>query len=418
MSFNNLACDPASGVERTIEPLIRPRKPLVLAFVRHYLPGYKSGGPVRTIANLVDHLSDEIEFRIVTSDRDLLDEAPYSGVRIDAWNRVGKALVYYVPPARRTIRGILQVIAATPYDVLFLNSFFDPIFTQRLLLARGLGLLPAKPTVISPRGELSPGALAIKRWKKVPYRWFASAVGLYRGLIWQASSDQEAENIRRVVGATARQISVARNLPPLSTESRLQDVGPPRSGGSLRIVFLSRISPMKNLDFALKVLGRVNTEVNFDVFGPIEDEHYWRQCQALMAKLPRNVSARYQGAIGHSEVSGVFESHDLLFLPTRGENHGHVILEALLAGTPVLIANTTPWRNLEEAGIGWDLALDEEQRFAECIHRASQLSNEAFKSWRVRVQRFARDYAASPAIIASNRNLFMGIFVGSNRPNS
>ena len=157
----------------------------------------------------LDHLSDDIEFRIVTSDRDALDEAPYPGMRVDAWNRVGKAPVYYVSPEKQSIRGFLKLIADTPYDVLYLNSFFDPIFTQRPLLARGLGLLPTKPVVIAARGEFSPGALAIKRWKKVPYRWFASAIGLYRGLIWQASSDQEAEHIRRAIGATARNISVS-----------------------------------------------------------------------------------------------------------------------------------------------------------------------------------------------------------------
>ena len=48
--------------------------------VRYYLPGYKSGGPVRTIVNLVDHLGDDIDFRIVTSDRDALEDAPYANV--------------------------------------------------------------------------------------------------------------------------------------------------------------------------------------------------------------------------------------------------------------------------------------------------------------------------------------------------
>src|SRR2546427_3868581 len=168
------------------EPPMPTKKPIVLALVRYYLPGYKSGGPVRTIVNLVDHLSDDIEFLIVTSDRDALDPAPYSDIRVDAWNRVGKALVYYVSPAKQTVRGFLSLIAHTHHDVLYLNSFFDPIFTQRPLLARRLGLLPSKPVVIAPRGEFSAGALTFKRWKKLPYKWFAATLGLYRGLIWQA----------------------------------------------------------------------------------------------------------------------------------------------------------------------------------------------------------------------------------------
>jgi glycosyltransferase involved in cell wall biosynthesis len=400
------------------EPLMQTKKPIVLAFVRYYLPGDKSGGPVRTISNLVDHLGGDIEFRIVTSDRDALDNVPYPGVRVDAWNRVGDALVYYVPPAKRTIRRFLKLIENTPYDVLYLNSFFDPIFTQRPLMARRLGLLPTKPVVIAPRGEFSPEALAIKHWKKVPYQWLASAFGLYRGLIWQASSDQEAEDIRCAIGATARNISVARNLPPLLIGNESHDNQSLKDSGPLRVVFLSRITPMKNLDFALRVLARVNTAVHFDIYGPIRDESYWRQCQALMAKLPPNISFQYHGAVAHSEVPTVLGSHDLFLLPTRGENYGHVILESLSAGTPVLIANTTPWRNLEEAGIGSDLALDDEQGFVDRIHRASQLSDEAFKVWRERVSGFAREFAANPDIVASNRKLFMDIFVGLERSSS
>ena len=113
---------------------MQTKKPIVLVLVRYYLPGDKSGGPVRTITNIVGHLGDDIEFRIVTSDRDALDHPPYSAVSVDSWNRVGKARVYYFSPAKQTIRGLLKLIEATPYDVLYLNSFFDSIFTQRPLM--------------------------------------------------------------------------------------------------------------------------------------------------------------------------------------------------------------------------------------------------------------------------------------------
>jgi glycosyltransferase involved in cell wall biosynthesis len=102
-------------------------------------------------------------------------------------------------------------------------------------------------------------------------------------------------------------------------------------------------------------------------------------------------------------------SYDLFFLPTRGENYGHVILESFLAGTPALIADTTPWRNLEEAGIGWDLALDDEQGFVSRIHYASQLSDKSFTLWRKRVYRFACECVANRDVV-SNRELFMKIF--------
>lgn len=384
------------------------KKPIILALVHYYLPGYKSGGPVRTIVNMVDHLGDYFDFRIVTSDRDNQDEAPYADVAIDSWNTLGKARIYYLSPTNCSMRALVRVLSDLPYDVLYLNSFFDAVFTQRPLLARRLGLLPNKPVVIAPRGEFSPGALSIKRWKKAPYKSIASALGLYRNLIWQASGEHECKDIRRALGTTARRIFIAPNLPPVSQCEVLEDnESTSQNGDSLRIIFLSRISPMKNLDFALRVLARMTVPVHFEIYGPIDSEPYWRQCSALMADVPPNVTVRYCGAVHHSQVARILEAYDLFFLPTRGENYSHVIMESLTAGTPVLIADTTAWRHLERDGVGWDLPLDDEQQFANRIHDAAQLSTEAYRLWRKRVRNYARDRMHKPEEIVANRRLFI-----------
>jgi glycosyltransferase involved in cell wall biosynthesis len=387
---------------------MQSKRPVILVSLRYYLPGFKSGGPVRTIANMVDHLGDYFDFRIVNSDRDALEEIPYDNVIVDSWNTVGKAQVCYLSPTNRSWRTLARLFFTIPYDVLYLNSFFDPVFTGQPLLARRVGLLPNKPVVIAPRGEFSPGALSIKHWKKAPYKLFASALGLYRNLIWQASSEHECEDIRRAMGTTARRIFVAPNLPPVSQGEVLKhNESSSRTGDPLRVIFLSRISPKKNLDFALRVLLKSKVPVHFDIYGPIDSEPYWRQCQALMTDAPPNVSVRYCGAVEHSQVSRILETYNLFFLPTRGENYGHVIMESLTAGTPVLIADTTLWRHLERDGVGWDLPLGDEQQFANKIHHAAQLSTEAHRIWRGRVRDYARARSEKTEAITANRQLFI-----------
>lgn len=71
-------------------------KPKILTFVSYYLPGYKAGGPLRTIANMVEHLGNDFEFWIVTRDRDLGDTVPYADVIINEWNDVHGAKVFYL----------------------------------------------------------------------------------------------------------------------------------------------------------------------------------------------------------------------------------------------------------------------------------------------------------------------------------
>ena len=386
------------------------RKTIILVLVRYYLPGFKAGGPVRSISNIVAKLGDEFDFRIITSDRDLLDRVPYVDVVVDAWNQVGKAQVFYLSPRSRSLLTIFKLLSDTPHDILYFNSFFDPIFTLMPLLGRFFGVLPIKPALIATRGELSPGALLLKRRKKVLYIWVTSAIGLYRNLNWHASTHTESMNIQNIV--SPKNIStvpiIAMDLPidndPTikSSDSHTRKLGDP-----LRIVFLSRIVQMKNLDFALKVLAKVTIPINFHIFGPIEDESYWMKCNDLIADLPLNISVHYEGEVEHLKVLSVLKNHDLFFLPTRGENFGHVIMESMIVGTPVLIADTTPWRNLEQNGVGWELPLDNEQKFADKIHDAAQFSNEAYRIWRKRVESFALEISKNQEIVASNRNLFI-----------
>lgn len=386
---------------------------IVLALVHYYLPGFKAGGPIRSISNLVERLGDEFDLRIIAADRDFRDRKPYTDVVIDDWNQVGNARVYYVSAGMHSLQALVKLISDTPHDVLYLNSFFDPVFTQVALWARRLGVLAPKPIILAPRGELAPGSLARKAWKKRPFMAIASLLGLYDDLTWQASTEHEASDIRQAMGKTARRtkiapIVIAQDLPPLPDEEAISNGMSARGGrGPLRLVFLARISPSKNLDHALRILTQVSTAVDLSIYGPIDDKAYWRACQRLLTELPANVSVRYKGVVAHSAVANVLKSYDLLFLPTRSENYGHVIIESMLAGTPVLIADTTPWRDLEKAGVGWDLPLENQVQFAKKIDEAAQLVKEGRMPSRTKVQSYARDRVLDPEILSANRRLFL-----------
>ncbi len=85
----------------------------ILTCVGSYLPGYKAGGPIRTIVNMVDSLADDHLFKIITFDRDLGDKESYSDVKINDWNEVGYALVYYSEPANHTFYNIIKLVKKT-----------------------------------------------------------------------------------------------------------------------------------------------------------------------------------------------------------------------------------------------------------------------------------------------------------------
>jgi len=378
----------------------------ILVFVGYYLPGYKSGGPVRTIANVVEALGDEFEFRIVTSDRDFLDEVPYTGIRADTWSQVGKAWVHYASPHKRGFSSWAHLIRTTPHDVLYLNSLFDPVYTLRSLLCRKLPDIPMKPVLVAPRGELSPGALGLKRWKKRSFLGIAKFIRLYSNVQWQASSDDEARLIRQQFGDNA-EVAIACDLPAMPSKLPVTS-NEDNWAGPLRIVFLSRISRKKNLDYALRVLSCCHMQIQFDIWGLLEDADYWKECLAMIQAMPENVQVRYHGAVDHDKVPQIMAKYDLFFLPTLGENYGHVIAEALTAGTPVLLSDTTPWRNLNSDGVGWDLPLDAGQEiFLKAIQEAAEKDPVERATWRRRVNRYALKKLGDPALLEANRLVFL-----------
>lgn len=383
------------------------QKPVVLAFVPYYLPAYKSGGPVRTIANMVEMLGDQLDFRIVTSDRDAREINPFTYITVQSWNLVGKALVYYVDRNKLTLGEVRRLILNTPHDILYLNSFLSYHFTQKPILTRKMYSRSPQPAVIAPRGEFSQGALAIKRLKKQLYLRLVKMIGLYRNITWQASSEFEADDIRRTMGSTAKKIIIAPDLPTISTigvnerDIRLAE------NEKLKIVFVARISPKKNLDLALQVLSQITIPVQFNIYGSVSDQNYWRQCQEFTKNMPSNIEVCYHGVVEHAEVFNVLAENDLYFLPTHGENYGHSIIEALMAGVPVLISDQTPWQDLDHAGVGWVRSLDDIEAYKEIIEQFAMTEVSLRMAQRERSRNYATKVAKNSTIKEQNLQLFL-----------
>lgn len=382
--------------------------PKILIPSPFYLPGYKAGGALRTVTNMVDHLSDDFDFWVVTRDRDLGDASPYTDIMPNQWQRVGGAMVYYLSPENCTVRKMANLISSTPHDVLYLNSFFDPDFTIKPLLARRFGWLPDKPVIIASRGEFSAGAINIKNRKKRVYIQFAKLFKLYGNVTWQASSELEVEDIIRVMNPSPTVIHIALDLPARTNSHTSVNVSDDKKNDAqeLKVVFLSRISRMKNLDYALQVLCRVKASVVLDIFGPAKDEDYWNICKDLIKQLSANVSVNYLGSVHPDQVAAIFSRYDLFFFPTLGENYGHVIAEALSVGTPVLLSDQTPWRNMQIERLGWDFPLDNIEQFVSIIEEYSKMSSNVKTEWRQLICNKIVERLANPQVFEDNRELF------------
>lgn len=381
-----------------------PGRPRIVSLVDYYLPGYRAGGPLRTLANVAAHLGSEFRFTMVTRDRDLGDAAPYPGLAGGGRRTVGGAEVVYLAPAGQGMRALGRVVDAERPEVLWLNSLFSPAFTLRPLLLRRAGRWRGLPLILAPRGELSPGAVAIKGAKKRAYLAATRAAGLYRGVIWQASAEEEAEDIRRWFGREVRLVVAPDLAAPVPAAPP-----PPRSKapGELRIAFLSRVSRKKNLDGALALLRGAGPGIRFDVYGPEEDAGYAAECRAAAASLAPEVEVRFHGAVTPEEVPARLGASHLFFFPTHGENFGHVVLEALLAGCVLLLSDQTPWHGLQARGVGWDLPLADPRAFRDVLRACVAMDDAEFRARSLAARRMGEAYAADPRVVEGTRRMLL-----------
>ena len=359
-------------------------KPTVLVLMGGYWPGHEATGPNQSLRQMVAALSDDFSFRIIARAR-----APGARVSIASsggWLKRDGADVHYCHASAFGARGLRRLICETPHDILSLNGFFDRDFTIPALVLKRLRLIPRRPTLLSIRGEMADGALGLKSARKRTYMTGARRAGLVRDVWLHATSPYEAADIaRRLPGS--RGILQAPNISRLIAPP--ERTTPTASDGRLRLVFVGRVSRVKNLGFALDILHRANVPLDFDIYGPLADRSAVADIRRAMTALPPHIRITLKGEISNADVPRVMASADLFFMPTLGENFGHAIFEALSCGVPVLISDRTPWRDLHVQQAGWDLPLDQPQTFVDVIRQLANMT----KADRRALQRGARSLA-------------------------
>jgi len=369
------------------------------------VPSIKGGGPTQSIKNLVNILSDQLDFYILASDRDQGDKQPFQGIITDQWVQAGSVNVFYTNTKGLNWRRIAQIINSVEYDVLYLNSFFFFKLSIAIVVLSKLKRINAKPIILAPRGQFSPGALGLKSLKKKLYIKVAKALGLYKDIIWHATAEMEKKEIEAILGDNVT-IKVASNLTADYTELQY-DKSLEKHPGELKIVFVSRIHPKKNLKKAIASLKDLQGNVEFDIYGPLEDEKYWTECKQVIHSLPQNVDIEYRGLLDHDDIMGVFKEHHVFLFPTLGENFGHVISEALIGGCPVILSDQTPWRGLEELSVGWDIPLSDRDKFRKVLQHCLDLSQEEYQSLSINAFEYGKKQSNKQEDIIKTYELFL-----------
>ena len=234
------------------------------------------------------------------------------------------------------------------------------------------------PLVISPRGMLSGWAYTHRRWRKQISQYLVHPGALSGATGWHATSAEEADDIRRL--GFKQPICVAPNGVPIPSQQELTaqrqawlEICPAANGRKVAL-FYSRFHRKKRLRELLDLWISKSRDAWFLlIVGVVEDY----QVSEIDSWIREAGAADRIAVFDGTSRPAPYGLASLFLLPSHSENFGLVIAEALAAGVPALVTDSTPWRALPANNSGWCVSWTE---YAEALNRALATSRSDLES--------------------------------------
>lgn len=362
-----------------------------------FLPAFRAGGPVQSIANLIKEFHKEVEYFIFCGDTDL-NGAELENITTGEWVRFNEHTHVWYSEHDKISDSLVKQVEAIKPDILYIIGMFSWHFNIVPLL-----FCKAPKKVLSTRGMLHTGALSQKKWKKKIYLQIFKILEYHHKVYFHATDAEEEKYISNYFGKPAI-IFTAGNFPNKLSVLPVAEKEP----GHLKLVSVALLSAMKNILLVLQALEKMKANIEYYIYGPVKEEDYWDECLSQIKKLPANISVIAHKEIEPQRVKDVLLDAHVFILPSKSENFGHSIYEALSAGRPVITSRNTPWNNLRESFAGINVSVENNNELKEAIDFFAMMDKETLFQW----QQGATAYADTAIDVEKIRGEYGRMFLG------
>ncbi|HTL66482.1 MAG TPA: glycosyltransferase [Lacunisphaera sp.] len=326
----------------------------------HIVPSLEDrhGGPsksVRALANSLAQAGQEVD--LLSTDDAPAALSPGEPANIEVFPRAAPRWLTRSPALARRLQ-------ASTADVFHHHSLWllTLRYTQEAATGRGV------PYVISPRGMLSGWAYRHRRWRKALAEIFVHPGAFTHATGWHATSPAEADDIRRL--GYRQPICVSPNGVVLPDRAQLEAARDhwlglcPAARSRPVALFYSRFHRKKRLRELIELWLSAPRGDWLLLIAGLAEEYTATEVAGWIAAAGAGERIAVHDGAGHPPP---YALASLFLLPSHSENFGLVIAEALAAGVPTLVTDTTPWPGLAANGCGWWVPWD---RFGPALDQA------------------------------------------------
>lgn len=379
-----------------------------------YKPAYVYGGPTRSIPSLCEGLArrgNKVEVVTTNANGDSTLE-----VRVGKPVDVDGVKVTYYPQS--TIAGRFFYSPALKQACFERADEFDFVYVYGIwnypaIAAGSACRRQGVPYIVSPRTGLMRWPMRQGWYRKKLYLWLLGQ--RYLDGAWAMHYTTEVEKRESEQRKIDTPGFVVPNCMDFSEFDALPESGLFREefGISVKaplLLFLGRIEPRKGVEISLRAFAeakRDTPEAQFVVAGPGDDE-YVAQLREQADDLRIDDATHFPGYVDASERLRALVDADVFILTSHTENFAMAAVEAMAAGTPVLLSDEVGVaENAADAGAGVSVALDEREVTNELRHLLADpsLRNEMGAQGPPHVRETYRPDAVAPQMIEAIEEL-------------